>query len=121
MHQFAQFDAKVRQLAADTDARYVAALKKQKLKPITLPQVTWDTNGVGPAAPDAGGCGAAPKPMSALAHCDAILIVTSPWSARTTAPPSRRRRHAPSAARAPTGNRAAPFGTAGREWNVVRR
>lgn len=44
----AQFDAKVNQFAADEQARYVAALEKQKLAPVTLPMVTWDIDAIGP-------------------------------------------------------------------------
>lgn len=44
----AQFDAKVKKLAADDEAHYRAALKKQKLAPVTLPMQTWTVDRVGP-------------------------------------------------------------------------
>jgi hypothetical protein len=45
----AQFAAKEKQFASAEQTRYVAALKKQKLAPITLPMVTWDVDQLGPA------------------------------------------------------------------------
>src|SRR3954464_9843897 len=44
----AQFDAKVKKLAADDETHYRAALKKHKLVPVTLPLQTWGVERVGP-------------------------------------------------------------------------